>query len=116
MLKASDPAGPRPSLFGSCQNSTSCLRQNKLKAAGADDPLAHLAARTDGGRDRGAEPDLHAPLDAARLHIVHESCAGSLPFIRFWKQRGVDVTVETLPQYLYLSARSWPPPVARCCA
>ena len=27
-----------------------------------------------------------------------------MPFIRFWKERGVDMTVETLPQYLYLSA------------
>jgi dihydroorotase len=35
---------------------------------------------------------------------VHESCARSLPFIRFFKERGVDVTVETLPAYLFLDA------------
>ncbi len=80
-------------------------RQNKLKAAGRDDVLAHLAARTDvvavEALNRAATL---ADWTGARIHIVHESCARSLPFIRFWKERGVDMTVETLPQYLYLSA------------
>jgi dihydroorotase-like cyclic amidohydrolase len=40
----------------------------------------------------------------ARIHIVHESCGRSLPYVCFFKDRGVDMTVETLPQYLYLSA------------
>jgi dihydroorotase len=35
---------------------------------------------------------------------VHESSSLSLPYIRFFKSRGVDLTVETLPQYLYLDA------------
>ncbi|MBB5752699.1 dihydroorotase [Prosthecomicrobium pneumaticum] len=80
-------------------------RQNRLKAAGRDDPLAHLAARTDvvalEALNRAATL---ADWTGARIHIVHESTAKSLPFIRFWKERGVDITVETLPQYLYLSA------------
>jgi len=80
-------------------------RQNKLKAAGRDDVLAHLAARTDvvalEALNRSATL---AEWTGARIHIVHESSARSLPFIRFWKERGVDMTVETLPQYLYLSA------------
>jgi dihydroorotase len=80
-------------------------RQNKLRAAGRRDVLAHLAARTDvvalEALNRAATL---ADWTGARIHIVHESSAHSLPFLRFWKRRGVDLTVETLPQYLYLSA------------
>jgi allantoinase len=80
-------------------------RQNRMKAAGRDDPLAHLAARTDVvAIEALTRSAVLAEWTGARIHIVHESCAGSLPFIRFFKDRGVDMTVETLPQYLYLSA------------
>lgn len=80
-------------------------RQRALQAAGRTDALAHLAARTDvvavEALNRAATL---AEWTGARIHIVHESCARSLPHIRWWKSRGVDITVETLPQYLYLSA------------
>lgn len=80
-------------------------RQNRMKAAGRTDPLAHLAARTDvvalEALNRSA---VLADWTGARIHIVHESCAASLPYIRFHKERGVDMTVEVLPQYLYLAA------------
>ena len=38
-----------------------------------------------------------------KVHIAHESTRLSLPHIKFAKQRGVDITVETCPQYLFLS-------------
>jgi dihydroorotase len=80
-------------------------RQNKMKAAGRDDVYAHLAARTDVVAVEALNRACTlADWTGARIHIVHESTARSLPFIRFWKERGVDLTVETLPQYLYLSA------------
>ena len=80
-------------------------RQNKMIAAGRHDPLAHLAARTDVVALEALNRSCTlADWTGARIHIVHESSAHSLAFIRFWKQRGVDLTVETLPQYLYLSA------------
>lgn len=80
-------------------------RQNRLKAAGRDDPFAHLAARTDVVALEALNRSCTlAEWTGARIHIVHESSAHSLPFIRFWKERGVDLTVETLPQYLFLSA------------
>lgn len=86
-------------------------RQNRMKAAGRVDPLAHLAARTDvvaiEALNRAATL---ADWTGARIHIVHESCAGSIPFIRFWKDRGCDITVETLPQYLYLDAETFASP------
>jgi dihydroorotase len=86
-------------------------RQNRMKAAGRNDPLSHLAARTDvvavEALNRAATL---ADWTGARIHIVHESCAASIPFIAFWKSRGCDITVETLPQYLYLDAESFAEP------
>jgi dihydroorotase len=86
-------------------------RQNKMREAGRNDPLAHLAARTDvvaiEALNRAATL---ADWTGARIHIVHESCAASIPFIRFWKERGCEITVETLPQYLYLDAESFAAP------
>ncbi|NBB83045.1 MAG: allantoinase AllB [Alphaproteobacteria bacterium] len=80
-------------------------RANKMQAAGRNDPLAHLAARTDVvAVEALARSCIFAEWTGARIHIVHESCARSLPYIRFFKERGVDITVETLPQYLYLDA------------
>lgn len=80
-------------------------RQERLRAAGRNDPLAHLAARTDiVAIEALTRACTLAEWTGARIHIVHESCAGSLPYIRFFKERGVDLTVETLPQYLHLSA------------
>ena len=80
-------------------------RQNKMKAAGRTDAYAHLAARTDvvavEALNRSA---VLADWTGARIHIVHESCAASIPYIQWFKSRGVDIAVETLPQYLYLSA------------
>ncbi|MEM1399843.1 MAG: allantoinase AllB [Pseudomonadota bacterium] len=80
-------------------------REAKLQAAGRNDPLAHVAARTDvvvlEALNRIC---LFGEWTGARLHIVHESCDRSLDFIRLWKNRGVDVTAETLPQYLLLAA------------
>ncbi len=80
-------------------------RQKRLQEAGRNDPLAHLAARTDiVAIEALTRIATLADWTGARIHIVHESCAGSLPFIRFFKDRGTDITVETLPQYLTLAA------------
>ncbi|MFP4600145.1 MAG: allantoinase AllB [Persicimonas sp.] len=40
----------------------------------------------------------------ARLHIVHLSSATALPFLRRARSRGVDVSVETCPHYLYFGS------------
>lgn len=39
-----------------------------------------------------------------RLHIVHISSAMALPFLRRARQRGVNVSVETCPHYLFFSS------------
>ncbi|MEZ5665991.1 MAG: dihydroorotase family protein [Alphaproteobacteria bacterium] len=80
-------------------------RQQKMQRAGRIDPLAHLSARADVvALEALNRACVLADWTGARIHIAHESCANSLPYIRFHKSRGVDVTVETLPQYLYLDA------------
>ncbi|MDR3493520.1 MAG: allantoinase AllB [Ancalomicrobiaceae bacterium] len=86
-------------------------RQNKMRAAGRTDVFAHLAARTDVvAVEALSRSAIFAEWTGARIHIAHESCAASLPHIRFFKARGVDMTVETLPQYLYLDAESMTQP------
>lgn len=79
-------------------------REDRLKAAGLEAPHHHLAARTDVcALEALSKSCVLAEWTGARIHIVHESTSLSLPYIRFYKDRGVDLTVETLPQYLYLS-------------
>lgn len=79
-------------------------REERLKAAGRNDVDAHLLARTDVcALEALSKSCVLAEWTGARIHIVHESSSFSLPYIEFFKARGVDVTIETLPQYLYLS-------------
>ena len=44
----------------------------------------------------------------ARVHVVHLSSAASLPLISAARARGVAVTVETCPHYLYFAAEDVP--------
>ena len=77
-------------------------REERLKAAGRNDAAAHLLARTDVcALEALSKSCILAEWTGARIHIVHESSSLSLPFIKFFKERGVDITVETLPQYLF---------------
>ena len=79
-------------------------RERAMQAAGRTDVLAHLAARPDvcalEALNRMA---VFAEWTGARIHIAHESTRLSLPYIRAAKARGIDITVETCPQYLFLS-------------
>jgi dihydroorotase len=77
-------------------------REERLKAAGRNERAAHLLARTDVvALEALTKSCVLAEWTGARIHIVHESSSLSLPYIRFFKERGVDLTVETLPQYLF---------------
>jgi dihydroorotase len=79
-------------------------RERAMQAAGRTDVLAHLAARPDvcalEALNRVA---VFSEWTGARVHIAHESTRLSLPYIKAAKARGVDITVETCPQYLFLS-------------
>jgi dihydroorotase len=79
-------------------------RQAKLEAAGRTDPLAHLAARPEVcAIEAVSRAVILAEWTGARLHIAHKSSRDALYVLRDAKKRGVDVTVETCPQYLLLS-------------
>jgi allantoinase len=86
-------------------------REERLKAAGRNEPAAHLLARTDVcALEALTKSCVLAEWTGARIHIVHESSSLSLPFIKFFKERGVDITVETLPQYLFRSVEDMDEP------
>ncbi|MFC0384041.1 dihydroorotase [Muricoccus vinaceus] len=80
-------------------------RENRMKAAGRTDDYAHWCARA----DIVALESLNRCIvlsewTGARIHIAHESCARSVPYIKAAKARGVPITVETCPQYVLLAA------------
>lgn len=80
-------------------------RENRMKAAGRDDALAHLSARADIVALESLQRSIVlSEWTGARIHIVHESCMRSIPIIRDAKARGVPMTVETGPQYVLLAA------------
>lgn len=79
-------------------------RQSKMEKAGRTDSLAHLAARPAVcAMEAVSRASIFAEWTGARLHIAHKSSADGLYFVRDAKRRGVDITVETCPQYLLLN-------------
>ena len=78
-------------------------RQGQMEQAGRTDPLAHLAARPAICEIEAVSRAINfAEWTGARLHIAHKSSKDALDIVRQAKARGVDVTVETCPQYLLL--------------
>jgi len=81
-------------------------RQAALEKAGRTDPLAHLAARPEVcAIEAVSRAVIFSEWTGARLHIAHKSSKDALYVLRDAKRRGVDVTVETCPQYLLLSTK-----------
>jgi dihydroorotase len=79
-------------------------RTRRLKAAGRSDPRAHLDSRPDVcAVEAVARSVIFSEWTGAQIHIAHEGTAGAIDFISAAKSRGVNVTVETCPQYLLLS-------------
>lgn len=77
----------------------------RLKAQGRTDPLAHVDSRPDICAIEAVSRAIHlAEWARAKLHICHEGCKDVLPLIRAAKARGVDLTCETTPHYLLLTA------------
>ena len=80
-------------------------RETKMKggrAATMREPTSPHARRSAPSRRSAARPAF-AEWTGARLHIAHKSSADGLDLVRRAKSRGVDVTVETCPQYLIFS-------------
>ena len=79
-------------------------RQKVLQDAGRIDAQAHLDSRPAVAEIEAIGRVLTlAEWTGARVHIAHHSAADSLFLLRAAKARGVDVTVETCPQYLLLN-------------
>src|SRR5258708_30284671 len=80
-------------------------REKRLQAVGRTDPLAHLASRPAvvalAAVSRAA---ILAEWTGACIQILHISAAEELRPLREAKARGVDITGETCPHYLMLSA------------
>jgi allantoinase len=71
--------------------------------------MAYLGSRPKIWEDKAVE--LLISLSAefnCRVHIVHLSSADSLPQIKAARDKGLHLTVETCPQYLYFSAEEIP--------
>ena len=80
-------------------------RQARLEAAGLDRPLHHIAARPEVvAIEAVARAAILAEWCGARIHVLHISSAGELGPLAEAKARGVDVTGETCPCYLFLDS------------
>lgn len=83
-------------------------RETKLKAAGRNDPLAHLAVRPPVvAVEAVARAAILAEWTGARIHILHVSSGDELRPLREAKARGVDITAETCPHYLLLDEHAY---------
>ena len=79
-------------------------RGDRLIRSGRTDAAAHLEQHADVATiEAVSRTGIFAEWTGCKVHIAHESSRHSLPHIRFAKQRGVDMTVETCPHYLLLS-------------
>jgi dihydroorotase len=86
-------------------NSIMERRQTRLTQAGRHEPLAHLDSRPAVvAVEAVSRACILSEWTGARIHILHISSADELRPLREAKARGVDVTGETCPQYLFLSA------------
>ncbi len=83
-------------------------RQAKLQAAGLNDPIHHIAARPEVvAIEAVARAAVLAEWTGARVHILHISSAGELEPLAHAKSRGVDITGETCPCYLFLNSTDY---------
>src|SRR6201997_4832841 len=86
-------------------NSIMERRQERLTLAGRRDPLAHIASRPAVvAIEAVSRAAILSEWTGARVHILHISSAEELRPLREAKARGVDITGETCPHYLFLSA------------
>jgi dihydroorotase len=80
-------------------------RESRMREAGRSDPLAHLAARPAVvAVEAVSRAAILAEWTGARIHILHISSAEELRPLADAKARGVDITGETCPHYLFLSS------------
>jgi dihydroorotase len=107
MLEAFEVVAPTGKRIGLHAETNSIMerRQTRLTASGRTDPLAHLASRPAVvAVEAVSRACILSEWTGARIHILHISSADELRPLREAKARGVEVTGETCPHYLMLSA------------
>ncbi|MEO0829259.1 MAG: dihydroorotase family protein [Pseudomonadota bacterium] len=101
------PSGLRISLHAETA-SIMAWRQPRLEAAGLNQPLHHIGARPEVvAIEAVARAAVLAEWTGARIHILHISSAGELSPLADAKGRGVDITGETCPCYLFLTSEDY---------
>jgi dihydroorotase len=101
------PSGLRISLHAETA-SIMAWRQERLRAAGRNDPLAHIGARPAVvAVEAVSRAAVLAEWTGARVHVLHISSAAELRPLTDAKARGVDITGETCPCYLLLDSRDY---------
>jgi dihydroorotase len=83
-------------------------RTRQLKAAGRQDPMAFLESRPAICEAESIQRmALFARYTGARIHIYHLSSKDGAMMVREWKDKGVDITTETGPHYMFLNAEKY---------
>ena len=79
-----------------------------MEEAGKNEPLNHLDARPEiVAIEAVSRAAVLAEWTGARIHVLHISSAGELRPLNEAKIRGVDITGETCPCYLYLDTSDY---------
>src|SRR3984957_1776168 len=103
LLELVAPTGKRISLHAET-NSIMERREQRLRAAGRTEPIAHLASRPAVvAVEAVARAAILAEWTGARIHVLHISSAAELRPLAEAKARGVEITGETCPHYLLLA-------------
>ncbi len=101
------PSGLRISLHAETA-SIMLWREQRLRAAGRNDPLAHIAARPSVvAVEAVTRAAVLSEWTGARTHVLHISSGAELRPLAEAKARGVDMTGETCPHYLMLDTRDY---------
>ncbi|HZD11165.1 MAG TPA: dihydroorotase family protein [Candidatus Binatia bacterium] len=83
-------------------------RIRQLKAAGRTDPLAHLESRPAVAEAESIQRmALFAKYTGAKIHIYHLSSKDGMELIAEYKDKGIDITTETGPHYMFLSDKDY---------
>lgn len=80
----------------------------KLQAAGRTDPMAFLESRPAICEAESIQRmGLFARYTGARIHIYHLSSKDGAMMVREWRDKGIDITTETGPHYMFLNAEKY---------
>ncbi|MCC7358044.1 MAG: allantoinase AllB [Anaerolineales bacterium] len=87
-------------------------RARQLRATGRQDMAAFLESRPALCEAEAIQRvALFARYTGAKIHIFHLSSKDGAQMVREWKAKGVDLTAETCPHYLFLPAEQYAEPL-----